>query len=86
MTEDQLIQAKKLKKEIEQSERTLQRVSNVCFSWKEGGTSYRFTKSELGENPQLIAIFESVEEKTKMLLQEQIEKQIKKLTIEFEKL
>lgn len=86
MTEDQLIQAKKLKKEISTNEETLERVGTVCFSWKDHGTSYRFTKSQLGEIPELIAIFESVEETTKTLLQKQIEKQIKKLTTEFEKL
>lgn len=86
MTEDQLSQAKKLKSVINRAEKTLERVESLKLSWAQNGTTYFFSKSQLDEIPELIDIFNNVTETAKILLQKQLEKQVKKLTNEFEKL
>lgn len=86
MTEDQLQQARKIKMTITTVEKTLERVDSLRLSWAANGTHYCFNKIELGEITELIDMFNDVEEAARTLLQKRLEKQLKKLSNEFEKL
>jgi hypothetical protein len=86
MTEEQLKKARELKVTQSNIENTLKRIENLKLSWNQNDCNYRFTKDELGNDPILIEMFNNVKDTATTLLQSNLEKYLKKVTKEFEKL
>ena len=84
MTQEQLEEARRVELKIDNVKEQLERVTELNHGWNANGTWYKFTSDQLGNNPDIIAIFKNANLVSKAIIKSGLNDLLKEYEKEFD--